>query len=711
MKDIEKLLKTLGTSYALPLDFKREDTWADIEIGLRRLRLILRSRDNRDTSAHVLPRVDSNDNKTDNDTCIDNTMLPTINVNNNLANDNIIDTEIIAQKRKPILPFEGKDSGFPDASPDDALEERMSNLITECKTTMKQEAGKLRGDKSYKDNLKLVANVIHTCKSSNKVLVGTDKSKRLLLVDRDEYIKWGYKWLEDPLTYKRLEKTATMCTLRKVTEFFKRANLHIFSKNDRLKMINTSPTGANFALLIKDHKAKVDGIYPVRPIASVHGTAIDGLDWLISSIMTQGLKMVDAHLDSCDLFVDIVNDYNYNNDFNNNIKEIFFEQNKELIEWFDMTPILFREALAIISLNYEIWFHDRKYLQIKGVPMGARFAPPFAIIFMHHIESTALNLLPVEMKPYIYLRYIDDIFYACNEKGHSNHILNMFNTVDNNIKFTIETVTNTCKLPFLDTQLYVDDNGYIKHSWYMKKVHSGNMLNFSSHLPMSCKKAFAIERFVTIFKRTNCNDLLKDHIIFMYTLLRRNDYPHYFIRQSFVQAVHKYNQRMKTREIVRTPFNAPGDTYLKLPFISDRCNSIIKQHVEKSQLPVKFINQRSRQLGFAKRLHPIHECYLVNGNCRMCSGQYILIPENNIKIKCTTQHVIYKITCITCREFYIGKSNRFLGARMNEHFRAIRTKVEDSPLLVHMNEAEHAFKDKLEDNFIITVVKPRGYDN
>ena len=48
------------------------------------------------------------------------------------------------------------------------------------------------------------------------------------------------------------------------------------------------------------------------------------------------------------------------------------------------------------------------FFQKRGTAIGTRMAPAYANLFMHHLESQLLNLAPV--KPYLWLRYIDDIF-------------------------------------------------------------------------------------------------------------------------------------------------------------------------------------------------------------------------------------------------------------------------------------------------------------
>ena len=64
---------------------------------------------------------------------------------------------------------------------------------------------------------------------------------------------------------------------------------------EKLTMIGTKP--ANFFINLKDHKEKdSEGNYLIRPIASVHGTPIDGIDYFIQLILKQVLKFVPTNI-------------------------------------------------------------------------------------------------------------------------------------------------------------------------------------------------------------------------------------------------------------------------------------------------------------------------------------------------------------------------------------------------------------------------------
>ena len=54
-------------------------------------------------------------------------------------------------------------------------------------------------------------------------------------------------------------------------------------------------------------------------------------------------------------------------------------------------------------------FNSKFYKQISGTAIGTKFAPPYACIFMDHVETELLKTQ--DMKPWFWKRFIEDIFF------------------------------------------------------------------------------------------------------------------------------------------------------------------------------------------------------------------------------------------------------------------------------------------------------------
>ena len=91
----------------------------------------------------------------------------------------------------------------------------------------------------------------------------------------------------------------------------------------------------------------------------------------------------------------------------------------------------------VLEKKRRIQFNGDNYLQIRGTAMGTRVAPSYANLFMQQLEATLLA--NYTLKPKIWLRYIDDIFFIW-EHGEKElkTWFNYLNNSHNTIKFTME---------------------------------------------------------------------------------------------------------------------------------------------------------------------------------------------------------------------------------------------------------------------------------
>ena len=120
--------------------------------------------------------------------------------------------------------------------------------------------------------------------------------------------------------------------------------------------------------------------------------------------------------------------------------------------------------------------------------MGAHFAPPFAIITMHKVESLALEKLKkINFQPIMYRRYIDDVILGPVKRSPMiGNILQIFNSVNEDIKFTLESPDVGKPLNFLDISIKIINFG-IEYSWFTKPSHSNNSLRQDSWVPQHVK--------------------------------------------------------------------------------------------------------------------------------------------------------------------------------------------------------------------------------
>ncbi|XP_072048906.1 uncharacterized protein [Amphiura filiformis] len=119
---------------------------------------------------------------------------------------------------------------------------------------------------------------------------------------------------------------------------------------------------------------------------------------------------------------------------------------------------------------------------------------------MEFLEQQAIATAPLDCKPRLWKRYVDDILEIVNENQVDNLTthLNQTDPTDN-IKFTYEK-EHDGSIPFLDTLIVRKPDGTVQLLVYRKATHTDQYLNFASHLPIHHK--LGVVR--TLLDRMNC---------------------------------------------------------------------------------------------------------------------------------------------------------------------------------------------------------------
>ena len=154
------------------------------------------------------------------------------------------------------------------------------------------------------------------------------------------------------------------------------------------------------------------------------------------------------------------------------IKEI---QSKDLVEM----------AEFVLKNNY-FEFDGKIYQQISGTAIGTKFAPPYACLFMDKVETDFLD--NEEVKPWLWLRYIDDIFFVWTEdSGSLKKFLDRLNDFKlNNLKFTYEFSTKSVN--FLDVKVGIENKAFVT-DLYTKPTDCHQFLHYDSAHPTHIKNS------------------------------------------------------------------------------------------------------------------------------------------------------------------------------------------------------------------------------
>ena len=108
----------------------------------------------------------------------------------------------------------------------------------------------------------------------------------------------------------------------------------------------------------------------------------------------------------------------------------------------------------ILKKNF-LEFETKIIQQISGTAIGTKFAPPYACLIMDRIENEFLDSEIV--KPWLWLRHIDDIFFIWTEgEDKLEGFLNRLSNFHPNLKFTHQK--SKFSVNFLDVSVSIVDN-------------------------------------------------------------------------------------------------------------------------------------------------------------------------------------------------------------------------------------------------------------
>ena len=229
------------------------------------------------------------------------------------------------------------------------------------------------------------------------------------------------------------------------------------------------------------------------------------------------------------------------------------------------------ELLKLVVETTVFTYQDQLYRQSAGFPMGSGISPGACNGYMEQFEADALASCPEEIRPTIWLRYVDDVVEAI-KKENVQQFTDHINSQNPKIQFTVETQTTNEKgndhLPVLDVDIEKQENGSSKFKIYRKSTHTDQYLNFTSHHPLNQK--LGVVR--TLFDRANAlistEEDRREEIENVKKALRVCKYPNWAfkkVERQMKDAKEKTSGKKKTNNKDRK--TTPGRTIV-LPYLS-----------------------------------------------------------------------------------------------------------------------------------------------
>ena len=335
-----------------------------------------------------------------------------------------------------------------------------------------------------------------------------------------------------------------------------------------------------------------------------------------------------------------------------------------------------KKLLRDICTKTAFLFNGTVYEQIDGVSMGGSLGPLLANIIMVELEDKIVRKLINDGIIKFYTRFVDDTLLLI-KKDDIERVKAEFESFDTNLKFTFDAFEN--KNPhFLDIE--ITSSGL---KIFRKDTFTGHYTNFSSFVPWSHRISW-IKSLVYRTKKICDKRWFNKGIRDIKKFASWNGFPRH-VRDKLVKELIKHSDSPKKPE----PDPNEKSVFIDLPYIGTTGERLVKQFKKKMKRllnPDENINIKT---------------YFKTTHLSVFTSAKDKIP------KLSKSHVVYEIKCPGCGDQYIGKTDRTLFERTQEHAWIDR----ESPLRNHFYNCEHfqhvhqmltinsnIFEDQIPDN-------------
>ena len=236
------------------------------------------------------------------------------------------------------------------------------------------------------------------------------------------------------------------------------------------------------------------------------------------------------------------------------------------------------------------------------------------------------------------------------------HKLNSFHP---NLKFTVDKFDDDI-VHYLDIKI-IDNETDI----YYKNTYTGQYMHFSTFAPWRIKTAWTKALFHRVVKSCSNEVLLNQQIRKISLFMSWNGF-HNYISEALLQRL-KSNSKKRSDNTsmndVKNKNEEVSEIFFRLPYAGIKGEQLVKHCLKKIK----------RSLKIDVKFVVIYDTKRFSFYCNVKDK----VPHEQ------RNNIIYGITCPGCGEKYIGKTERCLISRMNEH-----GKRENEPMFKNLSECE-----------------------
>nr|CAH7767041.1 unnamed protein product [Callosobruchus chinensis] len=520
------------------------------------------------------------------------------------------------------------------------------------------------------------------------IVTRADKGNVTVIMLKQLYIDLCSDLINNDSSYIELNSDPTLAIERQSNNIIKKLfNSRQISQEQKKSFTIYNTVSPKFYALPKIHKPTLS----VRPIVASIGSPTQALASFVTEILTLAHKKGEYYIkDSFDVSqqfnrrqlphdhviasLDVVS--LFSNVYLEACIRSISKHWSQICQFCDLTLDSFINIISFLFQNNYFSFNNKIYKQTFGSPMGAKLSPILADYVMDDLLDLVIQVLPFNL--FFIKKYVDDLIVCLPSEG-LDEILDVFNSYDPHIQFTIEKEDVNHSVPFLDTRFIRTVNNVLLVDWFRKPTASGRFLNFNSYHKMGIKINLVKQMKARVTKISDAT-FLTSNLHTLANLFINNSYPR--------QLVHRilFSTEMTIPPPPPPPINeqaSPANSYVRVSHSSGAHDPPFPDsHVRFAVLP------------YVKDISPKISRLFKELNCKIAFKSVLTINKIFSKVKDKVPlsgltNIVYSINCNNCNLEYIGQTSRSLKGRIVSHKSDARLHPERCALASHIYDLGH----------------------
>lgn len=499
---------------------------------------------------------------------------------------------------------------------------------------------------------------MHLLEKNKEIVVSkADKGNIVVIQDKTDY-ESKLKLLVNCDDYEKLKTNPTKTIENKVTNLIRKTK--VLTDQERRWLIPQNSKPPHIYALVKVHKAN----YPLRPIVSGIGSPCHKLARFLVNILNPLVGNTATFIKNSQDFINkiqgrtipdgaLIGSFDVTNLFTTTPVEEALKIARERLQadtsLKNRTPLHVDTIMELVSVcvkNTYFQYGSEFYIQKEGMAMGSPLSPVLCNMYLEEFEEKAIASF--DPKPYLLVRYVDDMFFVWPENIRPVEELHQhLNSIAPCTQFTIEKEKDGC-IPFLDV-LVKRKEGRVETEVYRKPTDTGLYLNYNSNHPKAVKNGIVNLLLSRAESHSSTPSAYKKEVREVEKIMKKNEYPTELVRN-----IKNKRQQGKHKENKEKPVATMVLPYI--PRLSEKIQRIAKQ----ANVRAVFSSRdtiRSRLVKFKPKQEKIDKA------------------------------VVYAIPC-ECGKFYVGETGRDLKTRIKEHQKSV---TKDNPDLSKLTEHAHKY--------------------